>query len=70
MERILTKNVGRWEAGLVRDWPRTTWNNLAKQLGKNKRMEDITRPAHEVAEESVKDSGQQKSSGQKTKGAS
>lgn len=51
MKRILTRNVGRYKKGDIKDWPRLTWNNVAKSVDKKKSMEDISKPLEQVAKE-------------------
>lgn len=53
MKRILTKDVGRYKAGEIHDWPRVTWNQVAKSKGNNKAMEDISKRVEEVAESTM-----------------
>ena len=34
MQRVFTKSVGRYESGQLADYPKTTWDNIAKSVGK------------------------------------
>lgn len=58
MRRILIKDVGRYKAGEIHDWPRITWNQVAEKKGKNKKMGDISKPIEEVAESTIKTSSE------------
>ena len=44
MLRRLTKDAGRFKAGVLHDWPLATWNGVAKDAG-FKSMDDFSEPA-------------------------
>ena len=43
MLRRLTKDFGRWKAGVLHDWPVTTWNQVAASAG-FKSLDDFSTP--------------------------
>lgn len=42
MERVFTRNVGRYNAGDVKDWPLSTWKSFFRNF------ERISKPVGEV----------------------
>lgn len=42
MRRQFTRNVGRFQSGEVRDYPRPTWEGIARSAGR--KLGSITRP--------------------------
>ena len=55
MERVLTRTVGRYQAGEIRDWPLQTWKQIAANFGK--KIEYFSKPVAEVVEKAVKKEG-------------
>lgn len=53
MERVLKRDIGPYKAGEIHDWPRPTWDMLAKKVGKKKTMWDITEPVGEAVKRGV-----------------
>lgn len=43
MQRIFTKDVGRYKKGEVRDYPNATWQNLSRSL--KQKLDDFSRIA-------------------------
>ncbi len=48
MERVFTDNVGKHKKGERRDYPRATWDRLAKAV--KKPLNKFTTPVNEVLE--------------------
>ena len=46
MERVFTKDLGRWHRGDLRDYPLVMWTHIAKSSGL--RLDLISKPVEEV----------------------
>ncbi len=51
MERILTRDVGRYKMGDIFDWPKPTWDQIAAHF--NKSMSAFSKPVEDVAKRAV-----------------
>lgn len=52
MERIFTRNVGRFKAGEVRDYPAQTWATLAANA--NMSLSAFSKAVHDAAADNVR----------------
>lgn len=47
MQRVLTKTVGRYEQGVIKDYPRATWVQIARSA--KAPLDSFSKPIEELA---------------------
>lgn len=52
MERIFTKDVGRFKSGDLRDYAKGVWTQIERNV--RKPLDSFTKPADDAAKESLK----------------